>query len=74
MVEPEGEDNYLGELGLARCWRRWQRSRRGVRSSSSWTPLSPIRAWLKFRRKHHRTQMGYYGLQPRAGPASFLKK
>jgi Ribonuclease HI len=61
MVEPEGEDNYLGELGAVLAALAAEQA--GGRILIILDATSPIRAWLKYRRKHHRTQMGYYGAE-----------
>jgi len=58
MVEPEGDDNYLGELGAVVAALRAEAEGGHILYIRDVT--SPIRAWLRFRKCHHRTQLGYY--------------
>ena len=55
MVEPEGDDNYLGELGAVLAALRAEAD--GGRILYILDATSPIRAWLRFRKC---AQLGYY--------------
>ena len=61
MAEPEGDDNYLGEM--AAVLKALSSEAPGGRILIVLDATSPVRAWLKFRKRHHRTQMGYYGCE-----------
>ena len=54
-----GNDNYLGELGAVLV--ALSSVAPGSRVLVILDATSPIRAWIKFRKRQHRSQFGYYG-------------
>ena len=58
MCEPEGNDNYLGEL--AAVLTALKSEPEGGRILIILDATSPVRALLKFRKCHQRTQLGYF--------------
>ena len=57
FLEPEGSDNYLGEL--AALLAALDDAPEGSRVLLMFDATSPVRAWLRFRRKHARIRCGY---------------